>query len=80
MPSIAPQIAKSEFQIKNGFFFFSLSLPQAILGTYLNYKNNEAYGVPAVAQWVKDLTEVAQVAAEAQVQSRAQRSGLKEPA
>ena len=36
--------------------------------------------VPAVAQWVKNLTAAAQVAAEAQVQSPAQGSVLKDPA
>ena len=35
-------------------------------------------GVPAVAQWVKDPTAVAQIAAEAKVQSPAQCSGLKD--
>ena len=33
-----------------------------------------------VAQWVKDLTAVAQVTEEAQVWSPAQHSGLKDPA
>ena len=37
-------------------------------------------GVPAMAQWVKNPTAAAQVAAEAQVQSPAQGSGLKDPA
>ena len=35
-------------------------------------------GVPAVAQWVKNLTTVARVTAEAQVQSLAQHSGLRD--
>ena len=35
-------------------------------------------GVPTVAQWVKNLTTVAQVAAEVQVQSPAQGNGLKD--
>ena len=37
-------------------------------------------GVPTVAQWIKNLTAAAQVAVEAQVQSPAQHSGLKDPA
>ena len=37
-------------------------------------------GVPAMAQWVKNPTAVAQVTAEAQVQSPAPHSGLKDPA
>ena len=36
-------------------------------------------GLPAVAQWVKNLTAVAQVSAEAQVQSPGPCSGLKDP-
>ena len=35
-------------------------------------------GVPAAAQWVKNLTAVAQVTVEARVQSLARRSGLKD--
>ena len=42
--------------------------------TYLKFYN---LGVPAVAQWVKNLIAVAWVAAEAQVQSLAQHSGLR---
>ena len=37
-------------------------------------------GVPAVAQWIKNLTAAAQVAVETRVQSLAQHSGLKYPA
>ena len=37
-------------------------------------------GVPAVAQWVKNLTIAAQVAVEVWVRSLAQRSGLRYPA
>ena len=37
-------------------------------------------GVPTVAQWVKNLDTVAQVAAEAQVQSLVLSSKLKDPA
>ena len=37
-------------------------------------------GVPAVEQWVKNLTAAAQVAAEVWVLSSAQHSGLKDPA
>ena len=36
-------------------------------------------GVPAVVQWVKNLTAVAQIAAEAQVQSPVWCSRLKDP-
>ena len=36
--------------------------------------------VPAVAQWVKNLTAVAQLIAEVRVSSLAQCSGLKDPA
>ena len=35
-------------------------------------------GVSALARWVKNLTAVAQIAAEARVQSSARRSGLKD--
>ena len=37
-------------------------------------------GVPAVAQWVKNLTTMTWVAAEVRVRFPAQRSGLKDPA
>ena len=37
-------------------------------------------GVPAMVQWVKNLTAAAWVAEEAHVQSPAQRSGLRDPA
>ena len=36
-------------------------------------------GVPAVVQWVENLTAVSQVTAEAHVHSLAQTSGLKDP-
>ena len=42
-------------------------------------KRKTCGGVPAVAQWVKNLTAAAQVSAEAQVQSLAWHSGLKDP-
>lgn len=38
---------------------------------------SRSLGVPAVTQWVKNLTAAAQVAVEARVQSPAQRSELK---
>ena len=44
-----------------------------------NLKTNET-GVPAVVQWVKNLTAAAQVAVEAQIWSLACRSGLKDAA
>ena len=40
----------------------------------------EDLGVPAVLQWVKNLTAAAWVTAEAQVQSPAQHSELRDPA
>ena len=43
-------------------------------------ESEELYGVPPVAQWVKNLTAVALVAGEAQVWSSAWLSGLKDPA
>ena len=41
-------------------------------------KEKKVLGVPAVVQWVKNLTAVAQVAVETQVQSPAQHCGLKD--
>ena len=43
-----------------------------------NFKSNSKLGVPAVAQWVRILTEASQVAAEAQVGSPDWHSGLKD--
>ena len=47
---------------------------------YLSKVKEIAEGVLAVAQWVKNLTAVARVATEAQVQTSAWCSGLKDPA
>ena len=41
------------------------------------FKKNEL-GVPIVVQWIKNLTAMAWISAEAQVQSPAQYSGLKD--
>ena len=42
-------------------------------------KEHKTSGVLAVAQWVKNLTAAAQIAAEVQVQSQGWCSGLKDP-
>ena len=59
---------------------FSLNGPNCIKSILHFFKKKKNVGVPTAVQWVKSLTAVAQVAVEAQVQSLAWRSGLKDPA
>ena len=59
------------------FEFTCLVLLQTNMGCLYSFRNSDM-GVPAVVQWVKNLTAVAQVAVGVQVPSPVQRSGLED--